>query len=124
MSFPSRPRKRPSRAIPSSASSENAFRLLADPSISSDSICQIVKSDSDIALIINEAQILESQVYVERRAPFAPHRKIALKIRERRGSCFWLLLERMPTSQWGLVKGHGKTPANDLVSSGLGVSLR
>lgn len=101
--------------------SKDAFRLLADPNVSSASICQIVKSDS--SLTINQAQILESRVYRERGAPFAPHRQVVLKIMERRGSCFWLLLEGMPTSRWALVKGFGVTPARDLVSSGLCINL-
>lgn len=94
--------------------SEQLIRLLADPDVSLSALCQFV--DSDINPIIYEAQILESCVYIQRHNLVSPHRRIVLKIRERRGKYFWLLLERMPTSRKALVKGLGITPAHDLVS--------
>lgn len=117
MSFPSLPQRRPSHIAPLSEPSENVFNLLADPNISFAAICRYI--DSDVSPIINEAQILESRVYVECGALIAPHRKIVLKIRERRGDCFWLLLERMPSSKMALIKGLGATTASDRVSSKL-----
>lgn len=115
MSFPSLPRKRPAHRVPLSEPSEDVFHLLANPDVSFASLCKFV--NSDVSPIINEAQILESRVYVECGALIAPHRKIILKIRERQGDCFWLLLERMPTSKIALIKGLGATSANDRVSS-------
>ena len=46
--------------------SENIFQLLADPSVSLTALCEFVGSNA--SPIINEAQILESRVYIERRA--------------------------------------------------------
>lgn len=113
-------RKRPTHPFPEP--SNETFRLLANPDIPFASICRYV--DSDVNPIINEARILESRVYVQRGAPVAPHRRIVLRIREKRGACFWLLLDRMPTSKMALIKGIGMTPANDRVSSGLGLRFQ
>lgn len=96
--------------------SKNMFRLLADPNLSFQAICQYV--DSNMSPTIYEARILESRVYILRHAHIAPHRKLVLKIRERTGAHFWLLLERKPTSRKALIKGLGTTPANDQVSRG------
>lgn len=94
--------------------SKNMFQLLAEPNLSFAAICQYV--DSHANPTIHEARITESCVYIQRNAPIAPHRKLVLKIEERTGSYFWLLLERKPTSRKALIKGLGTTPANDLVS--------
>lgn len=90
------------------------FHLLADPNLSFAAICQYV--DSSVNPTIYEARILESRVYIQRKAPIAPHRRLVLKIQERGGPHFWLLLERKPTSRKALLRGLGTTPANDQVS--------
>lgn len=81
------------------------FRFLADPDLSIASICQLV--NFGISPIINESQIVESRVYIERGLHIAPHRKIVVKVRPRGGPASWLLLERKPTSASALVKGFG-----------------
>ena len=93
--------------------SEEVFRILADPNISLSSICELV--DSNVDPIVNEAQIIESRVYIQRKAPIGPHRKIVLKFRARRGNCFWLMLERKAESRKALLKGLGSTHRKDQV---------
>ena len=95
--------------------SEQVIRLLADPDVSLMALCEFV--GSNISPIINEAQILESRVYIERRAVVASHRKIVLRVRERRGKYFWIMLERNPTSRRALIMGLGLTSRNDRVST-------
>lgn len=95
--------------------SKQIFRLLADSGVYYPALCEFV--GSSVSPIINEAQILESRIYIERRGP-TPHRKIFLNVRERGGESFWLMLERRPTSRVALVKGCGVTPQNDVVNRG------
>lgn len=101
----------PSRILDLPKPSNEVFKLLASPHISLTSL----SGSPDLHPTLEEAKIVESRVYIQRGAPIAPHRKIALKVEERGGHCSWVILERKPTSRARLALGFGTTPANDRV---------
>jgi hypothetical protein len=103
--FPSRLSVNTTRSTNSVVSPEGVLEVLLKE------LCQVIDQHTSL----QKALILSTATYVERRALVAPHRCLVLHLRRHSRHDIWLRLDRRTTGGGNLLRGFGRTPANDVV---------